>query len=1329
MKKIRRMFFVVVILVLLAAFIVACDDASDNNNSDGNVNTEMQEFKVTVLNENQEAGSVVGEGEYKSQQVVTLIANANEGYIFLGWFENDNILTKDVNYSFQMPSRNITVMAKWQRTTKLSDFKYTKKTNSDGTEEIIIEGLNSNEFSDIVIPNGVTRIGYGTFNNCDWVTSITIPDSVTSIDSYAFDYCEQLTSITIPKSVKKIGHGAFRYCRSLSIVNWNSINCNDNAEAYLMAPVFEGCPLSYINVGNDVISLPAYIFNKTDWYENKPDGLVYAGNVLYEYKGTMPNDYSVAIKEGTTGIASFAFYHNSQLKKIELPNSLRVIGNSAFWLCSNLAEINIPRGVESIGASAFYGCSSLKSIVIPDGVQCIEESTFSNCVNLENLTIPNSVNSIKSYAFLDCSKIRNLTAPAFAINISFNDSPYYSFIPKTSNLETVVITNGSEIACDTFKNCVNLSHITIPSSITSIGDSAFYGCKSLNSVLLPDGVTSIPDSVFYDCTSLTSINIPKSAISIGKKALYNCASLKEINIPYGVTSIGYQAFYGCSGLTNITIPDSVTNIEGAVFECCVRLEKVSMPSVCLIDDAHGILPFSRYFGGIESDDYMVPRQDSLLGGTHYFSTGDLRAVPVSLKSVSVTGNAIIYENAFVDFRCLEEITIGKNVCDINKEAFSGCTNLNTIAVEDGNPKYHSEGNCIIDTENKELFFGCKSSVIPDDESVVSIGDSAFSNCFGLTSMTIPNNIARIGNDAFYKCTNLESITIPDDLLKIGTCAFGQTAWYNNQPNGIVYLGNVALYYKTENTTTGQDLNLYIKEGIRAIAAGAFNSPGYSFSRITIPSSMEYIGEFAFNYQRPRYVYINNLKNWCNIEFGGFWSNPLSEYGYSYIEGKSPEGNVVIPEGAKTIPIGTYRNHSISSITIPNSVKLIEERSFDSVVGLRTIYYTGNIEEWCKIEGLGHIMAPIESVYINNKKLSGEMVIPDSVNSISDCAFSGCNDLTSVIIPDSVTSIGRGAFGCDNLKSITVSENNSAYSSVDGILYDKNKTQIVYVPKAIQGPIVIQNGVTSIGDSAFMSCAGLTSITIPDGVTSIGNWAFAGCTGLTSVTIPDSVTSIDSYAFWQSGLKDVTFGKSVTSIGESAFNYTDLASVYYTGNIASWCGISGLKNLMFGSRALYIDGEKIEGDLIIPEGVTNIGASAFNGCKGLTSITIPDSVTNIGYRAFLNTAWYNNQSDGLVYAGKVVYEYKGKLAGNESIKLKEGTLGITEQAFYGCSGLTGITIPSSVKSIGREAFGYTKLESIDFDGTKEQFNSIQKDTYWYGNSKIKYIQCTDGTITL
>ena len=288
--------------------------------------------------------------------------------------------------------------------------------------------------------------------------------------------------------------------------------------------------------------------------------------------------------------------------------------------------------------------------------------------------------------------------------------------------------------------------------------------------------------------------------------------------------------------------------------------------------------------------------------------------------------------------------------------------------------------------------------------------------------------------------------------------------------------------------------------------------------------------------------------------------------------------------------------------------------------------------------------------------SGDVIIPEfvvylgktyRVTGIGEDAFRDCRDLTSVEIPNSVTSIGDYAFGyCSGLTSIE-----------------------------------IPNTVTSIGVGAFAGCTGITSIEIPNSVTKIANSAFSS-TGLKSVKIPDSVTSIGGSAFRHcDNLVNVEIPNSVTGFGEYTFaNCTALTSIEIPNSVSR-----------IESYAFYYSGLT---NIEIPNSVRSIGQWAFFGCSGLTSITIPNSVTSIEGGAFSETAWYNNQPNGVVYAGKLLYEYKGTVPANTSIIVKDGTLGINRYAFSGCSGLTSIEIPNSIISIGEYAFkGCTGLTSI------------------------------------
>ena len=334
-------------------------------------------------------------------------------------------------------------------------------------------------------------------------------------------------------------------------------------------------------------------------------------------------------------------------------------------------------------------------------------------------------------------------------------------------------------------------------------------------------------------------------------------------------------------------------------------------------------------------------------------------------------------------------------------------------------------------------------------------------------------------------------------------------------------------------------------------------------------------------------------------------------------------NVLIPD--------TYQNKAVTSIgssafkncstliriTIPDSVTSIGSSVFSGCSGLKSIAIPDGVTS------IG------QYVFYGCSSLTS-ITIPDSVTSIGDDAFRDCSNLTNVTIGNSVAFISIYAFNsCSSLTSIVVDNDNQYFTSIDGNLYNKDKTELIrYAIGKTDASFTIPDSVTSIDSAAFYGCSSLTSITIPDGVTSIGFRAFEGCSSLTSITIPngvtsidystfrdcsrlasitipDSVTSIGNYAFYGcSGLTSITIPDGVTSIGESAFYDCSRLTRVTIGTSVTSIG----KMAFYGCSSLT--------SITIPDSVTSIGSSAFKGCRNLTSITIPDSVTSIDYSAFV-----------------------------------------------------------------------------------------------------------------
>ena len=749
-----------------------------------------------------------------------------------------------------------------------------------------------------------------------------------------------------------------------------------------------------------------------------------------------------------------------------------------------------------------------------------------------------------------------------------------------------------------------------------------YYEDKITKVTIDDGVTNIGTGVFYRCTKLTSVTIGNSVTSIGDYAFRNCTGLTSITIPDSVKSIGDNAFENCTRLASITIPDSVTTIGDYAF---------------------------RWTGYYSDEDNW---QDGVLYiGNYLIEAKDTISGEYKIKD----GTKVIADYAFYYCISLKSITIPDSVTSIGDDAFRGCTGLTSITIPDsvtsigGGAFYGCTGLTSITIPNSVTSIGTgafqnctglKSITIPD--SVTSIGTYAFSGCTGLTSITIPNSVTSIGQSAFYGCTGLTSITIPDSVTSIGKRAFyGCTGLTSiTIPDSVTSIGWSAFY------------------GCTGLKTVYYTGTPTQWSKISIGSDNDYLISatriYECNSENPYYVkgICGENVSWVLYTSGelvisgtGAMTDYEDWYNYRYKITK-----VTIEDGVTTIVNYAFKDCTgLTSITISNSVTRIGQYAFSGCTGLKSI------------------------------------TIGNSVTSIGCDAFYGCKGLTSVTIPNSVTSIESYVFsGCTRLTEINVDNNNEKYCSIDGVLFSKDKTEIVCYPVGkTDTSYSIPDSVMSIAEEAFRDCKNLTSITIGNSVTSIGSCAFVG-TGLTSVKIPSTVTSIGGRAFGyneyavngftiycengseaqhyanfnkftcilsSSGSNDSYYSKGSCGNGVDYILYANGELVINgSGAITSspWDGYSdNIYKVTIGNGVTSICDEAFYNcqnlyKVTIGNGVRTIGSFAFCG-TGLTEVTIPSTVTNIGIRAFSADYWTYKNWSLTIYCeeGSVAQQYAEK----------------------------------------------------------------------------------------
>lgn len=822
--------------------------------------------------------------------------------------------------------------------------------------------------------------------------------------------------------------------------------------------------------------------------------------------------------------------------------------------------------------------------------------------------------------------------------IADGTSSSYAFQNATNMTSVNIPTTVTSIGAYAFYNHSILETVNFPNSLSSIGSYSFYGCSNLNSNFsIPSTLKTISTYAFYNCKKLTSNGLNLSNLtSLGTRAFYNCSSLTgSLTLPtYG--GIANYVFYNCSGLTgDLTIHTSTTSIGTGAFDGCSGLDgTLTLPTTVRTI-------FASAFSGCSS----------------------LKSAGLNLSNVRTLENY-----AFRNCEAITGTLVLPNISTIPQYAFYNCSLSGTLNLP---------------------------STVTNVETYAFYGNN-------FTGKLDLNNVQVIGDRAFGELRNVSTLILPSSIISIGSYAFAYmyglfTIEYNIPSLSDFSASSYPFYYSGVN---GGGIDVTFGANVTRIPSYLFSSSSSLYTRIetvSIPSSVTYIGRYAFRY--------------CSALSTANFASTLGWYVTTSASSDTGTDLSSTNIGNTSTAAQYLRSDYVSYYWKKNPVKVLEGFTFRNLTSNtgELVSYTGadadveipktySVVDGQFVEGTDYTVTAIADgtyntgAFYSASSTLASVSIPDTITRIGDYAFANCSKLTTFNLPSGLHTIGDYAF---------------SYSGITGSL-------------------IIPNTVTEIGAYAFNSCRSLTSLTLSTNLSTIGNYAFSWCTGFTgTLSLPSSLKSIGGNAFnFCSGFTgSLKIPEGITSISDWTFQ----SCSGFTGTLTLPSTLKSIGSTAFDSCS------GLTGAIVIPEGVTTIGMNAFSSCRKITSITIPSTVTSIAQSAFANCSMltsvnFNAQvadftssanifasagldSTGITFTiGSNVtrvpaYLFNGYAGGNTNtspnllnVIISEGVEEIGNHAFYYCNKLKNLSLPITLTLIENEAFRNCVAMSATFNNT-------------------------------
>lgn len=907
--------------------------------------------------------------------------------------------------------------------------------------------------------------------------------------------------------------------------------------------------------------------------------------------------------------------------------------------------------VTSIGVSAFSNCTDLIRVVIPNSVEYIMNYAFQNCTGLINITLPESLAAVYNNVFSGCTSLRSIIClkpdPGFCTNTNNFPTSVYSdaklIVPQgyKSNYQSSSLWSNfstiEEMDCDFAVDAIfyndlgdNKAEVVYPNSSYTFFSNYYTGDVVIPSTVTHGGktytVTAIQAQTFYYCHYLSSVSIPTTVSSIGMYAFYDCTSLTSCTIPEGVESIKYCTFGNCSQLSSVVIPSSVTWIAQNVFVNCDALTSITCrattPPICTDSSC---FPTAAYSNAT----LYVP--DNAVSQYHSAS--------VWQNFSNIVGKSYDFESNGIYYRITGTNTAEVTYKDLNFNSYSGLVRIPSTVTHEGTVY-----------------------------TVTAIGASAFRQSSGLTGVTIPGSVTVIDYAAFYNCTALTQITIYSTLRTIGDYAFRQT--------GLT--------------------SIYIPYGVQSIGRACFYDCS-ALTSATIPGSVQSLGELCFmrceSLQNVTFgqgfteipvqcfTYCTEL-NSITIPSSVKKYDHYSFYGTGFT-------SLNLPEGVDTIgyrAFGACLN--LTSISFPASVRFIDDAPLEECPSLAQITVDGSNPNYSAVDNVLYDKQQTRLIRYAPQKT--EVITQSAYNctTIDDFAFEGAVNLLYCIIGPNLSYVGAAPFyDCSSLTSFIMPTENPNFMLDYDVLYSKKadgqpQTLICYPAARPDKHYSVLNGTDSIRTYAFYGASALQSAYLPQSLDDVGGGAFFNAQ-VKRVVIDEGLQTLGYSAFaYCDQLESLYLPSTLETIEEQALLYTyNLSEVTFAGATPPTI----LQNAFIDMGANVANGPKF----YVPAGSGSAYASHDWNESDFSFNVAEISPLATGTEFTVDSLIYKTTDDAL---STKVTEIINATIVDPGIPPKvayQGNLctvtSIDNYAFYGCTKMLRAEVPFSVKTIGNYAF--------------------------------------------